>query len=92
MRSIRVIARGCLSLLLFVLLFTVSGVLLARVSLDEAVESVRNQHNGRVLSAETQRQNGAVIHVIKLLNNKGRVKQIRIDSADGRHISPKKRK
>ena len=82
----------CQSLLLFVSLFIVSIGLSADVTLDQAVELVRNQQKGRVLSAETRRQNGDSVHVIKLLNKQGRVKQIRIDSTSGRRVLPKQRK
>lgn len=50
------------------------------VSLDEAVSRVRRQTNGKILSAETVRANGRMVHVIKVLTPDGRVKRVRIDA------------
>ncbi|MGH8194498.1 MAG: PepSY domain-containing protein [Woeseiaceae bacterium] len=47
-------------------------------SLSEAVEMVRRQYNGRIVSAETQVNGNREIHVIKVLTEDGKVKTVRI--------------
>ena len=53
-------------------------------SLSEAVERVRRQYRGRIVSAETQTRRGREVHVIKVLTDDGKVKTVRIP---GRSIS-----
>ena len=48
------------------------------MSLSEAVESVRRQTDGRIISAETKNQNGREVHYIKVLTKDGKVKTHRI--------------
>jgi uncharacterized membrane protein YkoI len=55
-----------------------------RKSLDQAVSEAREQYNGRVLSAETQRRDGRESHRIRILTDDGRVKRLRIDAESGR--------
>ncbi|MGI9220075.1 MAG: PepSY domain-containing protein [Woeseiaceae bacterium] len=43
-------------------------------SLSEAVEQVRRQTNGRIVSAETKVKNGREVHHIKVLTEDGKVK------------------
>ena len=47
-------------------------------SLNQAVERVRRQYNGRIVSAETQVPRGVQTHVIKVLTSDGKVKTVRI--------------
>jgi uncharacterized membrane protein YkoI len=47
-------------------------------SLDEAVEQVRRQYNGRIVSAETRISGGREMHHIKVLTKDGKVKTVRI--------------
>jgi hypothetical protein len=47
-------------------------------SLSQAVEQVRRQYNGRIVSAETQVSGGRETHVIKVLTGDGTVKTVRI--------------
>ena len=54
------------------------------ISLDEAISRARRQADGKVLSAETVRDNGRRIHRIKILTRDGRVKRVRIDANTGR--------
>ncbi len=44
-----------------------------QVTLDQAVEQVRRNNKGRVLSAKTVRQNGMFVHRIKLLTPQKKV-------------------
>jgi hypothetical protein len=48
------------------------------VSLGQAVEQVRRQCNGRIVSAETQRKGNHETHVIKCLTQDGKVRTFRI--------------
>jgi uncharacterized membrane protein YkoI len=43
-------------------------------SLAEAIESVRNKTNGRIVSAETRVSGGREMHYIKVLTKDGKVK------------------
>lgn len=55
-----------------------------QVSLDEAVRIVRERSGGRILRAETQRQNGRAVHRIRVLSEDGRVRNYRVDAETGR--------
>ena len=48
------------------------------MTLDQAVQQVRRQYNGRIVSAETQVSGGREVHVIKVLTSDGKVKTVRI--------------
>lgn len=48
-------------------------------TLAEAVEQVRRQYNGRIVSAETQTRGNREVHVIKVLTDDGKVKTVRIN-------------
>jgi len=55
-------------------------ILLARasgMSLDQAVNQVRRETGGRILSAKTVTENGRRVHRIKVLMPSGRVKIVR---------------
>ena len=47
-------------------------------TLSQAVEQVRRQYNGRIVSAETIVRSGRETHVIKVLTGDGTVKTVRI--------------
>lgn len=48
------------------------------MSLAEAVEQVRRQYNGRIVSAETKRSGNREVHHIKVLTEDGKVKTVQI--------------
>ena len=48
------------------------------MSLSEAVEQVRRQTDGRIISAETKTSNGREVHHIKVLTQDGKVKTHKI--------------
>jgi hypothetical protein len=58
------------------------GILLASQSdgptLSEAVEMVKRQYRGRIVSAETKMNGNREVHVIKVLTEDGKVKTVRI--------------
>ncbi|MGB5245052.1 MAG: hypothetical protein WBM54_01930 [Woeseia sp.] len=47
-------------------------------SLGEAVEQVRRQYRGRIVSAATEVRGNREVHVIKVLTEDGKVKTVRI--------------
>jgi hypothetical protein len=57
------------------------------ISLDEAVRRARQQHRGKVLSAEAVRIDGRKVYRIKILTEDGRVKRIHIDARTGQTVS-----
>jgi uncharacterized membrane protein YkoI len=48
------------------------------MSLSDAVEQVRRQTDGRIISAETKTSNGREVHHIKVLTKDGKVKTHKI--------------
>ena len=56
------------------------------MSLDEAIAKARRHNEGKVLSAETIRDNGRTVHRIKILTKDGRVKRTRIDARTGKKL------
>ena len=72
------------SLLLAVILMSASALAQAgrRISLEDAVSEAR--HQGRVLSAETDRRGGRESYRIRILTKDGRVKRLRVDPESGR--------
>ncbi len=48
------------------------------LTLNEAVERVRKQYNGRIVSAETRVSGGREVHVIKVLTDDGKLKTVRV--------------
>jgi uncharacterized membrane protein YkoI len=48
------------------------------MSLSDAVEQVRRQTDGRIISAETRTSNGREVHHIKVLTTDGKVKTHKI--------------
>jgi uncharacterized membrane protein YkoI len=53
------------------------------VSMDQAVKMVERRFNARVVKAETERDNGRMVYVLRLLSDSGRVWTVRVDAADG---------
>jgi hypothetical protein len=48
------------------------------LTLSQAVEQVRRQYNGRIVSAETEVSGDQETHVIKVLTEDGKVKTVRV--------------
>lgn len=53
------------------------------LSMDEAVRMTEERYHARVVKAETQRDNGHVFYVLRLLDEAGRVWTVRVDAASG---------
>lgn len=54
------------------------------LSMDQAVQMVERRFNARVVRAETRRQDGRTVYVLRLLDRSGRVFTVRVDAATGR--------
>ena len=50
------------------------------ITLDQAVQKVKKNNKGKVLSAQTKQIEGRQTHVIKVLTADGHVKKIRVES------------
>lgn len=55
-----------------------------RISLAEATRMVQQRFGGQVLRAETRRDDGRVVHRIRVLTEDGRVRTVQVDAATGR--------
>jgi uncharacterized membrane protein YkoI len=62
------------------------------ISLDEAVSSARERYPGRVLSAETRRENGRERHSIRILTDDGQVRRLQIDAQSGNRMPRSQRR
>ncbi len=49
------------------------------MSLSEAIQSVKNRTDGKVISAETRMQGGREVHHIKVLQKDGKVKTYKVN-------------
>jgi uncharacterized membrane protein YkoI len=55
----------------------------AALTMDDAVRMTEQRFHARVVKAETQRDNGHVVYVLRLLNEAGRVWTVRVDAESG---------
>jgi uncharacterized membrane protein YkoI len=53
------------------------------VTMDQAVKMAEKKFHARVIKAETQKDGGKSIYVLKLLNDTGHVRTVRVDAATG---------
>ena len=53
------------------------------VSMDEAVRMVEERYHARVVRAQTERDEGRTLYVLRLLNEAGKVWTVRVDAASG---------
>jgi len=53
------------------------------VSMDQAVQMVEQRYHARVVRAQTQREEGRTVYVLRLLNDSGKVWTVRVDAANG---------
>ncbi len=51
--------------------------------LEQVLESVRTQLDGRILEVELEREHGRYIYEIELLEHNGRVRKMEIDAVSG---------
>ena len=57
-----------------------------RATLDDAISEAREDVPGRVLSAETVRENGQEVHRLRILSEDGRVRRFNMDAQTGRRM------
>jgi uncharacterized membrane protein YkoI len=63
-----------------------------KVSLEQAVKQVKEQNNGRIISATTKRDNKQrSVHNIRLLTPHGQLKRYQINERTGQNIQTQKR-
>ncbi len=55
----------------------------SRFTLDQAVDKVRAMYGGRIIKARTLRQDGRIVHILKILFDDGRVQTVRVDGISG---------
>jgi uncharacterized membrane protein YkoI len=55
----------------------------ADLSMDQAVRMVEERYHARVVKAETERDDGHTLYVLRLLNDAGKVWTVRVDAASG---------
>jgi uncharacterized membrane protein YkoI len=53
------------------------------LSMDQAVRMVEERYHARVVKAQTERDEGRTLYVLRLLNDAGRVWTVRVDAASG---------
>lgn len=58
-------------------------VLSAAVSMEQAVKMTENRYHARVVKAQTQKDGGRTVYVLRLLNESGHVWTVRVDAATG---------
>lgn len=54
------------------------------ITMNEAVRMVERRFRARVVRAETRKDGGATVYVLRLLDQSGRVFTVRVDAASGR--------
>ena len=55
----------------------------AGMSMDQAVKMTEKRYHARVVKAETQKDGGRTVYVLRLLNESGHVWTVRVDAASG---------
>ena len=74
------------SILCLVLMQTAMAAPERRATLDDAISEAREDVPGRVLSAETVRENGQEVHRLRILSEDGRVRRYNMDAETGRRM------
>ncbi|MGC8517246.1 MAG: PepSY domain-containing protein [Steroidobacteraceae bacterium] len=54
------------------------------ITMNQAVRMVERRFRARVVRAETRKDGGATVYVLRLLDQSGRVFTVRVDAASGR--------
>ena len=53
------------------------------VSMDQAVKMTEQRYHARVVKAQTQKDDGRTVYVLRLLDDSGHVRTVRVDAATG---------
>jgi len=59
------------------------------LSLETILKHVRQNHPGKVLEVELEKENGKIVYEIEILSDKGIVKEIYVDAESGNILSAK---
>jgi len=51
--------------------------------MDQAVRNVEKHYHARVIKAQTQKDGGHTVYVLRLLNDSGKVRTVRVDALSG---------
>ena len=52
----------------------------AAVSMDQAVKMTEQRYHARVVKAQTQKDDGRTVYVLRLLDDSGHVRTVRVDA------------
>ena len=74
------------SILCLALMQTAMAAPERQATLDDAISEAREDVPGRVLSAETVRENGQEVHRLRILSEDGRVRRFNMDAQTGRRM------
>jgi uncharacterized membrane protein YkoI len=55
----------------------------AGVSMDQAVKTVEKRYHSRVIKAQAEKDAGRTVYVLRLLNESGQVRTVRVDASNG---------
>lgn len=55
----------------------------AGVTMDQAVKSVEQRFHSRVIKAQAEKDAGRTVYVLRLLNESGQVRTVRVDASSG---------
>lgn len=58
--------------------------------LETIMQNLRSSHPGKVLEVELENEHGQVIYEIEILDDKGKVKKIKINAKTGKRLQRKK--
>ena len=68
-----------------------SQPLLSEMTLDTAVDRVRERTGARIISADTVQEEGRRVHEVRILTDQGKVRRYRIDEDSGEPLGPRGR-
>jgi hypothetical protein len=85
--SMKLLINVLLLITLFETCQAADGLIVARVSLDEATQKIISDGKNRVLGASTEIIDGREVHIIKVLTPDGRILHYKIDAESGSHIN-----
>ena len=54
--------------------------------LERLLGAVRERHSGRVIGVELEHEHGRLVYEIELLDERGRVRELLFDAADGQYL------
>jgi uncharacterized membrane protein YkoI len=65
------------------LLGTSQPVFAAAVSMEQAVKMTEQRYHARVVKAQAQKDDGHTVYVLRVLDDSGHVRTVRVDAATG---------